>query len=97
MVHPNASPIFSQHQSINPLQYKKINDKNIRISIDIICISWRLMCIPRKVEVQNQEFKLTDKKVVAVLERTVTPFGNSAKADVPVKYVGKRVYVVILG
>ena len=55
------------------------------------------MCIPRKVEVQNQEFKLTDKKVVAVLERTVTPFGNSAKADVPVKYVGKRVYVVILG
>jgi len=50
----------------------------------------------RKVEVVNKEFKLTDKKVVAVLDRTVSPFGNSAKADVPLKYVGKRAYVVIL-
>lgn len=53
--------------------------------------------MPRKVEVTKQEFKLTDKKVVTVLDRTVTPFGNSAKADVPLKYVGKRAYVVILG
>ena len=53
--------------------------------------------MPRKVEVTKQEFKLTDKKVIAVLDRTVTPFGNSAKADVPVKYAGKRAYVVILG
>jgi len=52
--------------------------------------------MPRKVEVTNKEFKLTDKKVVAVLERIVSPFGNSAKADVPIRYVGKRVYVVIL-
>ena len=52
--------------------------------------------MPRKVEVTDKEFKLTDKKVTAVLERTVTPFGNSAKADVPIRYVGKRVYVVIL-
>lgn len=52
--------------------------------------------MPRKVEVTDKEFKLTDKKVVAVLDRTVTPFGNSAKADVPIRYVGKRVYVVIL-
>jgi len=53
--------------------------------------------MPRKVEVIDKEFKLSDKKVVAVLDRTVTPFGNSAKADVPVRYVGKRAYVVILG
>jgi putative transposon-encoded protein len=53
--------------------------------------------MPRKVEVIDKEFKLTDKKVVAVLDRTVTPFGNSAKADVPLKYTGKRAYVVILG
>lgn len=53
--------------------------------------------MPRKVEVTRQEFKLTDKKVVVVLDRTITPFGNSAKADVPLKYVGKRAYVVILG
>ena len=53
--------------------------------------------MPRKVEVVDKEFRLTDKKVVAVLDRTITPFGTSAKADVPLKYVGKRAYVVILG
>jgi putative transposon-encoded protein len=29
------------------------------------------------------------------LERLVTPFGTSAKADVPKKYIGRRVYVII--
>ena len=52
--------------------------------------------MPRKVEVTDKEFKLTDKKVIAVLDRTVTRFGNSAKVDVPKKYVGKRAYTVIL-
>lgn len=52
--------------------------------------------MPRTVEVTNKEFKLKDKKVAAVLERTVTTFGNSAKADIPKKYVGKRLYAVIL-
>ena len=56
-----------------------------------------MVFIPRKVEVVDKEFRLTDKKVVAVLDRTVTPFGTSAKADVPLKYMGKRAYVVILG
>lgn len=65
--------------------------------MDILCVVLEVHVMPRKVEVVDKEFRLTDKKVVAVLERTVTPFGNSAKADVPVKYVGKRVYVVILG
>ncbi|MBW6462258.1 MAG: DUF2080 family transposase-associated protein, partial [DPANN group archaeon] len=31
-----------------------------------------------------------------VLERTVKPFGTSAKLDVPKKYLGKRTYVLIL-
>jgi len=53
--------------------------------------------MPRKVEVVDKEFRLMDKRVVAVLDRTVTPFGNSAKADVPLKYVGKRAYVVVMG
>jgi len=26
----------------------------------------------------------------------VTPFGTSAKADVPKKHIGKRVYVIVL-
>ena len=50
----------------------------------------------RIVEVTDKEFKLADKKVEAVLERTVTPIGNSAKADVPKRYIGKRAYVVIM-
>jgi putative transposon-encoded protein len=53
--------------------------------------------MPRKVEVTDKEFRLTDKKVVAVLDRTVTPFGNSAKVDVPRQHIKKRAYVVILG
>jgi putative transposon-encoded protein len=54
--------------------------------------------MPRRVvEVTDKEFKLTDKKVIAVLERTITKFGTSAKADVPKKYLEKRAYVVILG
>jgi putative transposon-encoded protein len=56
-----------------------------------------ILIMSRKVEVVDKEFRLTDKKVVAVLDRTVTPFGNSAKTDVPRRYVGKRAYVVILG
>jgi len=31
-----------------------------------------------------------------VYEKTVTPFGNSGKVDVPKKYLGKRVYVIVL-
>ncbi|MGC8652097.1 MAG: DUF2080 family transposase-associated protein [Candidatus Micrarchaeia archaeon] len=29
------------------------------------------------------------------LERVVTPIGTSAKADVPKRYLGRRVYIVI--
>jgi len=29
-------------------------------------------------------------------EKRVTPFGTSAKVDVPKKYIGKRAYVIIL-
>jgi putative transposon-encoded protein len=54
--------------------------------------------MPRRVvEVIDKEFRLTDKKVIAVLERTITKFGTSSKADVPKKYLQKRAYVVILG
>lgn len=56
-----------------------------------------MVFVPRKVEVVDKEFRLTDKKVVAVLDRTITAFGTSAKADVPLRYLKKRAYVVILG
>jgi len=38
---------------------------------------------------------LKDEEVEGFLERVVTPIGTSAKADVPVRYLGKRVYVIV--
>ena len=50
----------------------------------------------RKIEASMDKFTLTDKKIIQLLERTVTPFGNSAKADVPKRYIGKRAYIVVM-
>lgn len=49
----------------------------------------------RKIEISKDKLTLTDNKIVQILDRTVTPFGNSAKADIPKRYIGKRVYVII--
>ncbi len=49
----------------------------------------------REIKIKEGNFTLSD-KVQIVLEKVVTPIGNSAKADVPKKYIGKRVYVIVL-
>lgn len=49
----------------------------------------------RKVEINKGKLILTDAKIEGFLERTVNPIGTSAKADVPKRYIGRRVYVVI--
>ena len=51
--------------------------------------------MPRKVELNKEGFFLTESEVEGFLERVVTPIGTSAKADVPKRYIGRRVYVVI--
>ena len=51
--------------------------------------------MPRKVELNKEGFFLTESEVEGFLERVVTPIGTSAKADVPKRYLGRRVYVVI--
>ena len=38
---------------------------------------------------------ITDDQIEGILERTVTKQGTSAEADVPRRYLGKRVYVII--
>ena len=49
-----------------------------------------------------REISILDKKIVLkddveeLLERTVKPFGTSAKADVPKKYLGRRLYILVL-
>lgn len=49
----------------------------------------------RKVELSKEGFHLSEVDVEGFLERVVTPLGNSAKADVPKRYLGHRVYIVI--
>ncbi len=49
----------------------------------------------RKIELRKEELTLEDSEIEGFLERVVTPFGTSAKADVPKKYIGRRVYVII--
>jgi len=34
-------------------------------------------------------------KIEGFLERIVTPIGNSGKADVPKRFIGRRVYILI--
>ena len=49
----------------------------------------------RIIELKKTNLVLKDSEIEGFLERVVTPFGTSAKADVPRKYVGRRVYVII--
>ena len=49
----------------------------------------------RKITIKNNDLEITS-KVEIVFEKIVTKFGNSAKADIPKKYIGKRALIVIL-
>jgi putative transposon-encoded protein len=49
----------------------------------------------RIIELKKEDLILKDDEIEGFLERVVTPFGTSAKADIPRKYIGKRVYVII--
>ena len=49
----------------------------------------------RHIEKKNSDFILKE-EVELVYEKKITPFGNSAKLDVPKKYRGWRAYVVIV-
>ncbi len=49
----------------------------------------------RVIELKKEDLILKDDEIEGFLERVVTPFGTSAKADIPRKYIGKRVYVII--
>ncbi len=51
--------------------------------------------MPRKIEIKKGALTLRDEEIDGFLERTVTPIGTSGKADVPKRYLGRRVYVII--
>ncbi len=50
---------------------------------------------PGKIEIKKGALTLRDEGIDGFLERTVTPIGTSGKADVPGRYLGRRVYVII--
>jgi len=49
----------------------------------------------RIIKLNKGKLVLKDREIEGFLERVVTPIGTSAKADVPRRYLGKRVYVII--
>jgi len=49
----------------------------------------------RIIKLNKGKLFLREDEVEGFLERVVTPVGTSAKADVPRRYLGKRVYVII--
>ena len=49
----------------------------------------------RIVKVNKGKLTLKDEEIEGFLERVVTPIGTSAKADVPVRYLNRRVYVIV--
>jgi putative transposon-encoded protein len=63
-------------------------EKYIKISIDNSIMA-------RIIELNKGNLLLREKEIEGFLERIVTPIGTSAKADVPRRYLNRRVYVVI--
>lgn len=52
--------------------------------------------MPRKVNaIKNGKLNITE-NVEEIFEKKVTPYGNGAKIDAQKKYIGKRVYVIII-
>ena len=49
----------------------------------------------RIIKLNKGKLFLKEDEVEGFLERVVTPIGTSAKADVPRRYLGRRVYVIV--
>lgn len=49
----------------------------------------------REIRLDKGKMILRDDEVEGFLERVVTAFGNSGKADIPKKYIGRRVYIIV--
>ena len=57
---------------------------------------WIYSIVDRQGDKQKDQILTIRENVETVYEKTVTPFGNSGKVDVAKKYIGKRVYVIVL-
>ena len=50
----------------------------------------------RKVVLSRGRLTLVEDQILGFLERTVTPFGNSAKVNCPKEHIGRRAYLIIV-
>jgi putative transposon-encoded protein len=52
--------------------------------------------MPRKViAIKGKKLKI-EEDVEEIFEKRVTPYGNGAKIDAQKKYIGRRVYIIVL-
>jgi len=49
----------------------------------------------RKIVLSRGKLTLVEDQILGFLERTVTPFGTSAKVDCPKRYIGRRAYLIV--
>jgi putative transposon-encoded protein len=49
----------------------------------------------RIIKLNKGKLFFKDEEIEGFLERVVTPIGTSAKADVPRRYLNRRVYVIV--
>jgi len=52
--------------------------------------------MPRKVTAIKKEKIIIEDEVEEIFERVVTPYGNGGKIDSQKKYIGRKVFVIVL-
>ena len=88
--HPHSLTI---EQRVKLLLIKQLVGESNRMFANMLAIFSMLSGID--VSYKTIERLYSDDEIEGILERTVTKQGTSAKADVPRRYLGKRVYVII--
>lgn len=60
-----------------------------------MCLHVNTIMVREIVAVKNGKIVLKD-DVLEIYEKRVTPYGNGAKIDSQKKFIGKRVYIIVL-
>jgi len=70
------------------MQYLAMQHRKAYISIYIYFL------MVKKIDLEKGKLSIMD-DIELVFEKVVTKFGTGAKADVPKKYIGRKVYVLV--
>lgn len=49
----------------------------------------------RTIKLNKGKLSLRDDEILGFIDKIVTPTGNSAKVDVPKRYIGNKAYVIL--